>query len=241
MKILKLSFPALLGLILSMMVSCNQGTQQQTETAEETAVPAEEPPMPERTITMVVSHHVKDFQTWRSVFEAHDSVRGAHQLSTLGLFQGIDDPNYVMVSAKVGNLEEAQKFVASEDLKTAMQNAGVVDTPEVNFYEILFMDEAVANATDLRFFAIHKVQDFDTFKKVFDAHEADRTADGLTVVTIARNLNDPNEVAVAATSEDPGALERHLQNPAIQEAMKEAGVIGEPSVIVAKKATTTAI
>jgi hypothetical protein len=49
------------------------------------------------------------------------------------VFRNAEDPNDVMVLQDVGDVAKARTWVASDDLKSAMQKAGVVGSPTIRF------------------------------------------------------------------------------------------------------------
>lgn len=220
-----------------LFAACNpSGQQASQQTADTQTTGAGEP-----TIVMVMAHHVKDFAGWTTHFYAHEAARQAAQLKVLGVFQDLSDPGYVSVSLSVGNMDAAKEFAASEDLKNVMAQAGVTDQPEVKFYAFAYMDTVAAKISDLRLFIIHKVQDYDAWKKVFDEYESVRQAEGISTVIVARNVDDPSEVAVSLTAAGADVLSQHTGKPEIKEAMQKAGVAGEPSVMLARKVPSSVI
>lgn len=236
MKHYKTLFCISLAFIATLFISCNQpGQQAATDSGDGQNATAP------KNIVMVVSHHVKDFAAWTASFYDHETARQAAQLNMLGIFQDFSDPNYVSVSLGAGNMDAARQFGASEDLKNAMAQAGVTDEPEVKYYEFTYMDTAAAKTSDLRMFVIHKVADYDAWKKVFDEHESGRIAEGISTIVVARNLDDPSEVAVSFSAADLEILKQHLEKPEIKEAMQQAGVVGEPNVMFSRKVPSSVI
>ena len=51
------------------------------------------------------------------------------------LLRNADDPNEVFIMSEVENLRKARDFAASSDLREKMQEAGVVDRPDIYFLE----------------------------------------------------------------------------------------------------------
>jgi hypothetical protein len=49
------------------------------------------------------------------------------------VYQAVDNPNDITVTHEFSTVEAAQAFVKSEELKQAMQNAGVVGAPTIWF------------------------------------------------------------------------------------------------------------
>jgi hypothetical protein len=51
------------------------------------------------------------------------------------VLRNVDDPNEVLVLSEVDSLQKARDFAASSDLREKMQEAGVVDRPDIYFLE----------------------------------------------------------------------------------------------------------
>ena len=49
------------------------------------------------------------------------------------LLRNMDDPNEVILLFEVKDLKKAKEFTASANLREAMQDAGVVDKPDIYF------------------------------------------------------------------------------------------------------------
>ena len=83
----------------------------------------------------LVHHKVEDYKTWKSVFDAHSSLRS--EAGSLGgkIFQSINNPNEVFTLLEWDSLANAQKFAQSDSIKEAMKKAGVVGIPEIYFVE----------------------------------------------------------------------------------------------------------
>ena len=78
----------------------------------------------------VVSHKVEDFKAWKKVYDGFEPTRERFQVKEQILLQAADDANHVLVVGE-GKLEAIQRFVASDDLKEAMKNAGVSSEPHL--------------------------------------------------------------------------------------------------------------
>jgi len=83
----------------------------------------------------LVHHKVEDYKTWKSVFDAHSSLRS--EAGSLGgkIFRSINNPNEVFTLLEWDSLANAQKFAQSDSIKEAMKKAGVVGIPEIYFVE----------------------------------------------------------------------------------------------------------
>jgi heme-degrading monooxygenase HmoA len=70
------------------------------------------------------------------VFDEHGAARKASGSNGGHLFRNADDPNDLAILLEWADVKKARQFVQSDDLRQAMQWAGVSGPPE-----ILFLDE----------------------------------------------------------------------------------------------------
>jgi hypothetical protein len=84
---------------------------------------------------MIVHHHVREYATWRPVYDAHEPARAAAGLSKGWVFRSADDPNDLLLLFDVADRRRAEEFAGSDDLRMAMQRAGVEGQPEMHFTE----------------------------------------------------------------------------------------------------------
>ena len=82
---------------------------------------------------VLVRHKVADFAKWKPVYDAHLSVRQKAGLKEEHLFRNADDPNEVLLLFSVEDVDKAKAFTTSDDLRQAMEKAGVSDKPDVYF------------------------------------------------------------------------------------------------------------
>jgi hypothetical protein len=82
---------------------------------------------------LLIRHKVSDFATWKASYDTHAVSRAAAGLTELHLLRSIDNPNEVVMLFSVADLNTAKAFTGSDDLRTAMQQAGVTDKPDVYF------------------------------------------------------------------------------------------------------------
>ena len=83
--------------------------------------------------SILVKHTVQDFAKWKTVFDDHAEVRKAGGCLGGKLFQDAENPNDVTIVMHWDNLQNAQGFIESQDLKAVMENAGVTSQPEIRF------------------------------------------------------------------------------------------------------------
>jgi hypothetical protein len=82
---------------------------------------------------LLVRHKVADFSKWKPVYDAHLPARQAAGAKELHLLRNIDDPNETVILFEVEDLQKAREFSASDDLRERMQEAGVIDKPDIYF------------------------------------------------------------------------------------------------------------
>ena len=83
--------------------------------------------------SILVKHTVRDFATWKQLFDAHAKTRQAAGCTGGTLFQDSTNPNEVTVVMNWDSLQKAQAFAQSADLKATMEKAGVISQPQVSF------------------------------------------------------------------------------------------------------------
>ena len=74
-----------------------------------------------------------------------------------------------------------------------------------------------------------QVADFDDWKAVYDARENDRVEAGINAKAYW-NVNDPDNAYSIGTAPSKEAFMPFSQQPVIQEAMKNAGVLAPPEI-----------
>ena len=82
--------------------------------------------------TMFIRHTISDYKAWRKVYdEVAPTVQKAGGVTAQAVYQAADNPNDITVTHEFGSVEAAQAFVKSDELKKAMQRAGVVGAPTI--------------------------------------------------------------------------------------------------------------
>ena len=86
-------------------------------------------------VHVLIRHKVADYPRWKEVFDSHLSTRKrAGEMGCL-LFHDMDDPHRLVLLMDWQTVEEARKFIDSDDLRKRMQEAGVVGAPEIQYLE----------------------------------------------------------------------------------------------------------
>ena len=80
--------------------------------------------------TLIIRHKVKDYNTWKQAYASHGQVRSEHGFGKSTVRRYLDDPNHLIITFDVNDMEKAKAFCASPDLAQRMKEAGVVDEPK---------------------------------------------------------------------------------------------------------------
>ena len=83
--------------------------------------------------TMFVRHTVSNYNAWRKVYDDFALVQKAKGVLAEAVYQAADNPNDITVTHDFATVEAAQAFAKSDELKKAMQSAGVVGAPMIWF------------------------------------------------------------------------------------------------------------
>ena len=82
-------------------------------------------------VTMFIRHRVAEFDTWHQVYKDVAPMQQAGGVLAESVYQATNDPNDVTVSHEFASESEARSFAASQDLKAAMERAGVIEQPTI--------------------------------------------------------------------------------------------------------------
>ncbi|MBB4929622.1 heme-degrading monooxygenase HmoA [Lipingzhangella halophila] len=70
-----------------------------------------------------------------------------------------------------------------------------------------------------------RFSDYTQWRTAFDSLDGQRTALGLDLVTVTRNMADPAEAVVLFRFDDMDQVRRHFPSPELEEAHRRGGVI----------------
>jgi heme-degrading monooxygenase HmoA len=83
--------------------------------------------------SLFIRHTVADYAAWKSLFDEHGITRRANGSQGGRIFRSDDDPNEVLILLEWDDLERARLFADSDDLREAMERAGVTGRPDIWF------------------------------------------------------------------------------------------------------------
>jgi hypothetical protein len=84
---------------------------------------------------IIVQHHVRDYDTWKPVFDEHGEVRRRHGATGHTIYRGADDPNDITIVNEFPSRAEAEAFATDPSLKEAMERGGVTGEPRITWAE----------------------------------------------------------------------------------------------------------
>lgn len=185
--------------------------------------------MPLAPIAVVVSHTVADFDTWKAAFDADENRRRAASVVGHHINRSQEDPNDLSIFIAATDAGKVEEFANSDELKSAMQAAGVTSTPEMRW--ITPAREAVIWDRQLPAFLLsHTVADFDKWLQAYNDADELRTSKGIIGHAANRSNDDPSVAVVYHQAESFGTLRDFLKDPELRAVMDAAGVTSEPEV-----------
>lgn len=81
-----------------------------------------------------------------------------------------------------------------------------------------------------RIFVRHNVADYDAWRRGYDAFDSKRRDMGATSHEVWCAVDDPRDVTVSHDFATPEAARAFADSPELREAMRNAGVEGQPTV-----------
>ena len=82
-------------------------------------------------VRLFVRHEVNDYAAWRKAYNEFDKTRRKLGVTGQAVYKLSDNPNDVTVTHDFKSLDKAKAFIASPELKAAMDKAGVKSAPQV--------------------------------------------------------------------------------------------------------------
>ena len=80
---------------------------------------------------LLIRQKVKDYKRWKSHFDEHAPTRKASGSKKGRLYRNSENPNEVIALFEWEGLALARRFSQSENLRAVMQEAGVIEPPDV--------------------------------------------------------------------------------------------------------------
>ncbi len=217
-------------------VEAEKNIEAENQAEEKTAEPAD---APKPAVFAMVRHKVEDFDKWKTAFDGHEEARIAAGSIAHYLYRDAADESFVIVGVAGGSIEKAQEFLGSDDLKNDMKEAGVVGEPEIWLFEPGDSKAAPEGAEpQAHAFIIHKVKDYDPWKKAFDDHDAKRVEAGIIGHDLGRAVGDENTIGIHFSLGDQEKAKAFIESEDLKKVMADAGVEGKPTILMANPVET---
>jgi quinol monooxygenase YgiN len=84
---------------------------------------------------MFARHKVSDYDNWKRVYDEFASVRKEKGVTTASVHRDPNEPDIITITHQFEDMNAATAFANSEELKSAMEKAGVSGPPEIWFGE----------------------------------------------------------------------------------------------------------
>ena len=84
---------------------------------------------------LLVIHTVEDFERWKVAFDDHENTRRTNGGGDYQILRNAHNPNELVVLLDWDNVENAQAFASSDNLRETMQKAVVVSKPNIYFLD----------------------------------------------------------------------------------------------------------
>ena len=88
---------------------------------------------PHTTENLTIHIKVKDYSTWRPVYDGREKSRLSAGITNGRVFRNAQDQNDIVILQDVADVAKARAWLGSDDMKAAMQKSGVVGSPNVRF------------------------------------------------------------------------------------------------------------
>ncbi len=82
---------------------------------------------------VMIKHRVRDYAAWRREFDNFVDTRRSFGEKSYRILHPGDDPNDLLLLFEWDTVKNAETFLASPELKSAMQRAGVAEKPTIQF------------------------------------------------------------------------------------------------------------
>ena len=84
-------------------------------------------------LQVLIHHKVNDYNKWKEAFDNFADFRRSSGEKAFLILHQIDDRNTLTLLFDWDTPENAKSFLASSELKSAMQKAGVAEEPKIEF------------------------------------------------------------------------------------------------------------
>jgi hypothetical protein len=178
-----------------------------------------------------ITHEVADYDNWKVVFDKFRTERTEAGIVDIFVKQNINNTNSITVFSRILDMTKAEQFMASNQLKDAMKNAGVVSNPEIIFYKSA-EEYSTINKAALVTTITHSVNSYVNWERVYNSASKLRIDQGITDHLVLKSLANENMITIIGSSRSAAQFNTFMANPDLKKAMNEAGVTSKPELVV---------
>ena len=80
-------------------------------------------------VTAIVQHEVKDFDSWRVIFDGDEADRAKAGVKLSGLYRSVKNPNEVTIIFEAPNAELYDTMMSDPGRQKKIEEAGVITKP----------------------------------------------------------------------------------------------------------------
>ncbi len=184
-------------------------------------------------VRTLIYHKVENYDKWKMTFDGAKGFRMAagelnYETGTL-----LNDPGVAYVINEWPTQEAFQTFVSNPELANTMKQAGVLESPHL----IVFIENEKSRPVGgkIKTLIFHPIENFEKWKSTFSAAKDFRAAQGELSYEIGTFQSDPNTVYILNEWNSVADFQAFLARPELSEAMKNAGVLSPPTVLIFDK------
>jgi hypothetical protein len=82
--------------------------------------------------TLAAQITIGDYAKWRPVFDKHKALRDKAGLMNVRVYRDADNPKELIIWSDTSDPAKAREALGSQEIKSAMQEAGVVGPPRIH-------------------------------------------------------------------------------------------------------------
>ncbi len=88
-------------------------------------------------VNILIKHKVADYDKWKATFDKVEDIRRSGGEKSYKIMHPENEPNNLIIHFEWDNIENANTYFESPDLKNAMEEAGVIEAPDISFINIV--------------------------------------------------------------------------------------------------------
>jgi quinol monooxygenase YgiN len=211
------------------------GETQAAPPAPEPAAPAAntaEPPAPMPSAGAIVLIKVKDYDAWKTAFDADMQRRKEASAVGHGIMREVGNDKGVAIWMAVTDAQKAKAMLDDKSLAEVQKAAGVQGKPTVYVMNTVAA-QMDPKATGLSAAIVRvQVKDFAAFKTAFDSSAQARTDAGIVGYGMGQDIADPNVVYLYLQAQDQAKLKAFVDAKETKKSWKDAGLEGAAKVTI---------